>query len=169
MSYASWFGTPAPVVADNELKTSITISSITNTNTTVNVVPQVILFGVSTATLNTGNPSEIISYTLPATGFYSTQYNGFAFHAGGCNWSNMSQLDWFVKVNNAVQSNTVTLVQPQYICGDSASQFISILGGGIFYGTQGDVLEWTTDGNASPAITTGFNSGFSWISLQKIG
>ena len=169
MSIPYWLGTPPATAVDNELKTTVTISTITNYNTTVNVVPQVILFGLSTAVLNTGNPSEIIGYTLPATGFYMTQYNGTASHTGAGNWSNFSQLDWYAKRNNALLSNTVTIVQPQFICGDSVSEFISILGGGVFFGSNGDLIEWTTDGNATPAITSGYNSGFSWITLQKIG
>ena len=169
MSIPYWLGTPPATAVDNEIRTTVTISSITNYNTPVNVVPQVILFGVSTAQLNTGNPSEILSYTLPATGFYKTDYNGVANHTGAGDWSNFTQLDWFVKKNNTTLSNTFLICKPKQISGDTVSEFISLNGGGVFFGSNGDVLEWTTDGNATPAITSNYFSGFSWITLQKIG
>lgn len=170
-SFPYWLGTPPITSPNNSITIDTQISTINLPNTTVNIVPQVVLFGLSTATLNTANPSEILSYTLPETGFYNTQYNGAAFHSGSSNWSSISQLDWYAKKNGALQSNTATIVKPQFICGDSVSEFISLLGGGVFFGSNGDVIEWTTDGNTGggPAITTGFNSGFSWITIQKIG
>lgn len=167
--FPNWLGTPPlATVTDNEIKTTNTISTVTYSNTTVNVVPRVLLTSLSTAVLNTNNPSEIYSANLPETGWYKTEYTGAAAHSGAGDWSNFSQLDWFVKVDNTVQSNTAFICQPQYICGDSASQLISISGGGVFYGTAGQLVEWTTDGNATPAITSGYSSGFSFISIQKI-
>lgn len=170
MSIPYWLGTPNVTAVDNEITTTTTISSITYYNTSVNVVPQVILAAVSTAVLNTNNPSEVIAYTVPQTGWYKTEYNGSAFHAGGgADWSNFSQLEWHLKKNNVNVSNTYFICKPKQICGDSVSEFISIYGGGVFPASAGDLLEWTTDGNATPAITSNYNSGFSWITLQKIG
>jgi hypothetical protein len=171
MSIPNWLGTPQLTAVNNQLTTTTTISSITYYNTPVNVVPQVILTNISTAQLNTNNPSEIISYTIPQNGWYKTDYTGFAFHVSAGDWSNLSQLDWYAKKNNSIQSNTTFICKPEFICGDSVSEFISIYGGGLFPASNGDLIEWTTDGNTGggPAITSNYFSGFSQITIQKIG
>lgn len=172
MSFPYWLGSPPVVATNNEITIDTTISSINFTNTVVNVVPQVLLATRSTTTLNTGNPSELLTYVVPQTGWYKSDWVGVASHAGGgsgADWSNFSQLDWYMTRNNGVQSNTAVIVKPQFICGDSVSEFISIPGTGVIPATAGDVLQWTCDGNATPAQTSNYFGGFGWITLQKIG
>jgi hypothetical protein len=140
-----------------------------NYNTSVNVVPSIVLASASNQILNTDNPSEIISYTVPASGFYQTTWQGVGSHTPGSNWSSMSQLRWYVKVNNTVNSNTILTIEPEYLAGASVSQFINIFGGGVFSANAGQVLEWTVDADAaSGSITSGFSGGFGFITLQKI-
>lgn len=169
--YPNWLGTPTAVIPNNSVNTTVNIQGIKSYTTTVNVVPQVLLSSISTAELVTNNPSEVFSYTVPETGWYMTHYNAFAYHTSAGDWSNLSQLDWYVKNNNVLQSNSALIVKPQFICGDSVSEFISLAGQGVFPANAGDVLEWTTDGNTGggPVITSNYFSGFEFISLQKIG
>lgn len=164
-----WLGTPPATAVDNEIKTTTTISSITYYNTPVNVVPQVLLATRSTTTLNTGNPSELLTYVVPASGWFKSEWMGVGSHTGGGDWSNFSQMDWYMTRNNGIQSNTATIIQPQYICGDSVSEFVSIPGSGVIPANTGDVIQWVCDGNATPAITSNYFGGFGWITWQKIG
>lgn len=175
MSYASWFGVPVVSVGDNKITTGVNVQTqfgLSSYTTYVDVVPQILLGFRSTTTLNTNNPSEMLTYEVPATGWYQTMFQGVASHAGGgsgADWSNLSQLDWYVTKNNGVLSNTAVIVQPKNICGDSVSEFISLSGSAILPADQGDVLQWVTDGNATPAITSNYFSGFYGITIQKIG
>ena len=171
MSIPYWLGTPPATAVDNEVRTTTTISSITYYNTTVNVVPQVLLATRSTTTLNTDNPSELLTYVIPATGWYKSEWMGVASHAGGgvADWSNFSQLDWYMTRNNGIQSNTATIIKPQFTCGDSVSEYVSIPGCGIVPANAGDTFQWVCDGNATPAQTSNYFGGFGWITLQKIG
>ena len=171
--YPNWLGTGSVSLPNNTITTTTnvgTLLGISTITTPVNVVPLILQSYISTAQLNTNNPSEMLAYTVPTAGWYKTEYNGVAFHAGGgvADWSNFTQLDWFVKKNNANQSNTILLVNPQFISGDSVSELISVNGGGVFHADAGDLLEWTVDGNATPAITSNYFAGFSFITLQKI-
>lgn len=172
MSVPYWLGTPPATAVNNEVRTTTTISSITYYNTPVNVVPQVLLATRSTTTLNTNNPSEILTYVVPASGWFQTHFVGVGSHVGGgATWSNanFTQLDWYVTRNNGVLSNTALICDPRFIGGDSVSEFISLTGTGVFPANQGDVLQWVTDGNAIPAVTSNYFSGFGSITLQKIG
>lgn len=172
MSIPNWLGTPQATAVDNEIKTTTTISSITYYNTTVNVVPQVLLATRSTTTLNTNNPSELLTYVVPQSGWFKSDWIGVASHTGGgtgADWSNFSQLDWYMTRNNGVQSNTATIIKPQFICGDSVSEFVSIAGSGIIPANAGDVIQWVCDGNATPPISSNYFGGFGWITWQKIG
>ena len=169
--YPNWLGVPSLTIPSNTATTAVNVvtqAGISTYTTVINVVPQILLGFTSTTTLNTANPSELLSYTVSLDGWYMTQYNGVAAHNSGQNWSNFSQLDWFVKKNNSIQAATTALIQPQYMSGDTVSALISVHGGGIIQANVGDVLEWTVDGNASPAISSGYAGGFSFITLQKI-
>ena len=168
--YPNWLGSASLTVPSNTINTSVTVQG-SNYSAAVNIVPQILLSNVSTTTLDTNNPSEVLSYTTPATGWYKTEYQGVGNHASGSNWTSMSQLQWYVKINNSLTSNTLLTVEPQYISGNSVSEYINVFGGGVFYATTGQTLEWTCDADpvgAGPAINTGFNGGFGWITLQKI-
>jgi hypothetical protein len=172
--YPNWLGSASLTIPTNTVNTNVSVvtqAGVSTYTTTVDVVPKILQSFRSTTTLNTGNPSEMLAYTVPATGWYNTTFNAVGSHVSASNWNAISQLDWGVLVNNSVQSNTVLLVEPQYICGDSVSEFITLYGGGTFHANQGDVVEWTVDGNTGggPAITTGFFAGFGFITLQKIG
>lgn len=171
MSIPYWLGTPNATAVDNEITTTTTISSITYYNTPVNVVPQVLLAAVSTTTLDTDNPSELLAYTLPQTGWFKTDYQGYAYTDSGFNWNQISQLRYYMKKNNSEMSNTEILIDPQYANGASVSQRIFQTGGGVFPASAGDLLEWTCDADhagGSP-ITSNVYGGFGWITLQKIG
>ena len=166
--YPNWLGSASLSIPTNNVTTNVTVAGNSYT-TTVNVVPQILLSSISTTTLVTNNPSEILAYTVPASGWYQTTYNCFAYHDSGSNWTSMSQLVWQVKKNNSVQSNTQVLIEPQYTSGASVSEFITLSGSGIVQASSGDLLEWTTD--ADPVggdISAGFYSGFGFITLQKI-
>lgn len=172
--YPNWLGSASLSIPSNTVNTNISVvtqAGISSYTTTVDVVPQILQAFRSTTVMNTGNPSEMLSYIAPASGWYNTTYNGVGSHVSASNWSSISQLDWGVLVNNGVASNTVFLCQPQNICGDSVSEFITIYGGGPFHANVGDLVQWTVDGNTGggPAITAGFNIGFGSISIQKIG
>lgn len=173
--YPNWLGTASLSIPSNTIQTNVqvqTIAGLSSYTTTINPVPQILMGFRSTTTLNTGNPSEMLTYVVPATGWYQTNFQGVASHVGGgATWSNanFTQLDWYVTKNNAVQSNTALLVQPEFICGDSVSEFISLSGSAVLPANQGDVLQWVTDGNASPAVTSNYFSGFYGITIQKIG
>jgi hypothetical protein len=171
--YPNWLGSASLSIPSNTINTNVSIitqAGVSTYTTTVDVVPQVLQAFRSTTTLDTGNPSEMLAYTVPASGWYQTLYNGVASHASAGDWSNFSQLDWFVLKNNSVQSNTMFLIEPQYMSGDSVSEFISIQGGGLIQANVGDVLEWTVDGNTlGPAITSNYFAGFGFITIQKIG
>ncbi len=167
--YPNWLGSASISIPSNSLTTTVTVGGNTYA-TTVNAVPQILLSTLSTTILNTANPSEVFSYTVPAAGWYETKYNGAANHTAASNWNVMTQLVWYAKVNNTPQASTETLIEPQYACGDSVTEQIHMPGGGIFYAPAGALVEWTTDANTlGPAITTGFASGFNYITLQKIG
>lgn len=172
--YPNWLGSASLSIPTNTINTSISVvtqAGVSTYTTTVDVVPDILLGFRSTTTINTGNPSEMLTYVVPANGWYKTEYLGVASHTGApTTWagSNFTQLDWYVTKNNSVQSNTATLCQPRYICGDSVSEFISLPGTGIIQANTGDVLQWVTDGNATPAVTANFFSGFGFITLQKI-
>lgn len=168
--YPNWLGSASVTLPNNALNTTVTVQGVGTYNTTVNVVPQILLSSISTAVLNTSDPSEILTYVVPVSGWYKTDYQGRANHVSASNWNAMTQLVWRVdSFAQGVLSNTQTLVEPQYISGDSVSEFICVPGGGVFYAAAGDTLSWTTDGNAPSPITSGFSSGFGWITLQKIG
>ena len=167
--YPNWLGSASLTIPNNTVTTNVTNQG-SNYTTVVNVVPQILLSNVSTTTLNTDNPSEILTFTTAASGWYKTEYQGVASHVAASNWNAMSQLQYFLKVNNTVTSNTMITLDPQYVAGNSVSEFINMYGGGVFYATAGQTLEWTVD--ADPAgvspIATGFSGGFGWITLQKI-
>lgn len=166
--YPNWLGSATLSFPNNLINTTVTVGS-SNYNTTVNVVPSIVLASASNQTLNTDNPNEILSYTLPATGYYQTTWQGVASHVAGSNWTSMSQLRWYVKVDNTLNSNTMLTIEPQYMGGASTSEFINIFGGGVFSANAGQVLEWTVDADsAGGSITTGFSGGFGFITLQKI-
>ena len=167
--YPNWLGSASLTIPNNQVNTTVNVQGIGSYTTPVQLVPQILLSTISTSQLNTNNPSEVFAYTVPETGWYQSFFNAVASHTSAGDWSNMSQLDWYIKKNNSLLSNTALLVQPQYICGDTVSEFISLTGGGIFPANAGDLLEWTTDGNATPAITSNYFSGFEFIALQKIG
>lgn len=167
--YPNWLGSASLSLPTNTITTNVNVQGIGSYTTTVNVVPQILLSSLSSAVLNTDNPSEILSYTIPASGWYKSDWNGTASHASGSNWTSMSQLVWHVKKNGSVQSNTQTLVEPANIAGATVSEFIHIPGMGITQANAGDVFEYTTAAtSAGAAITAGFSSGFGWITLQKI-
>lgn len=169
--YPNWLGVPSLTIPSNTATTAVEVQTqlgLSTYTTVVNVVPQILQSFVSTTALNTANPSEMLSYIVTESGWYQTFFNGVAQHNSGLNWSNFSQLDWFVKKNNTVQATTLTLIQPQYMQGDSVTSIISITGGGIFQANASDLIEWTVDGNATPAISSGYAGGFSFITLQKI-
>lgn len=167
--YPNWLGAASLTIPTNTVVTNVNVQGIGNYTTTVNVVPQILLSSISTTTLDTNNPSEILSYTVPASGWYKTDYQGRAFHVSASNWNSMTQLTWNItKTPGGVLSNTQVLIEPQYMSGDSVSEFIAVSGSGVFYANLGDVLDFTTDANAPSPISTGFSSGFGWITLQKI-
>lgn len=172
--YPNWLGTASLSIPSNTVQTNVnvqTVAGLSSYTTVINPVPQILLGFRSTATLNTGNPSELLTYTAPASGWYETVYQAVASHTGApATWSNanFTQLDWYVTVNNGIQSNTSVIVQPDKICGDSVSEFISLPGRGLFRANAGDTIQWVTDGNATPAVTSNYFSGFYGISIQKI-
>ena len=173
--YPNWLGSASLTIPSNTINTNVNVQTqlgLSSYTTYVDVVPQILLGFRSTTTLDTGNPSEMLTYQVPATGWYQTMFQGVASHAGGgsgADWSNLSQIDWYVTKNNGVLSNTAVIVQPKNICGDSVSEFISLSGSAVLPANQGDVLQWVTDGNATPAITSNYFSGFYGITIQKIG
>ena len=167
--YPNWLGSASLSIPNNSVNTTVSVGA-SNYNTTVNLVPITLLASASNQTLDTDNPNEILSYTLPASGLYKTDYQGVASHASGSNWTSMSQLRWYVKVDNALTSNTLLTTEPQYIAGATVSEFINIFGSGVFSANAGQVLDWTVEADAvAGSITTGFSGGFGWITLQKIG
>lgn len=167
--YPNWLGSASLSIPTNSINTTVTVGS-SNYNTSVNIVPITLLASPSNQTLNTDNPNEIISYTVPASGVYQTCYQGVGSHASGSNWTSMSQLRWYVKVDNTVNSNTMLTIEPQYNAGASVVEFINMFGGGVFSANAGQTLEWTVDADAvAGSITTGFSGGFGWVTLQKIG
>jgi hypothetical protein len=168
--YPNWLGSASLTIPTNSVQTTVTVQGIPSYATTVNVVPQVLLSSISTATLNTADPSEVFSFVVPATGWYKSDWNCTASHVSASNWNSMSQLFWAVYKNGSLLSNTRTLIEPQYNSGASVSEFISMPGVGVFQANAGDILDWVTDADSvsgSP-ITAGFFSGFGFISLQKI-
>jgi hypothetical protein len=172
--YPNWLGTASLSIPSNSVQTNVqvqTIAGLSSYTTIINTVPQILMGFRSTTTINTTNPSEMLTYTVPASGWYQTNFQAVASHAGApVTWSNgnFTQLDWYVTKNNSVQSNTAVLVQPQTICGDSVSEFISLTGTGLVQANSGDILQWVTDGNATPAVTSNYFSGFANITIQKI-
>ena len=173
--YPNWLGSASLSIPTNTINTSISVvtqAGVSTYTTTVDVVPEILMGFRSTATINTGNPSEILTYTVPASGWYTTSFQGVASHVGApTTWagSNFTQLDWYITKNNGVLSNTALIVQPDTICGDSVSEFISLTGNALVQANAGDVLQWVTDGNATPAVTANFFSGFANVTIQKIG
>lgn len=166
--YPNWLGSASLTIPTNTINTTVTVGG-NSYATAINAVPQILLSSVSTAVLNTDNPSEVFSFTTPVSGWYKTEYQGVGNHAAGSNWNSMSQLQYFLKVQNAVNSNTMITMKPQYQCGNSVSEYVNVYGGGVFYATGGQLLEWTVDADpVGAAINTGFNGGFGWITLQKI-
>ena len=169
--YPNWLGSASVTLPNNAINTTVNVQGIGTYNTTVNVVPQILLSSISTTVLDTGNPSEILAYVIPVSGWYKADFNCTASHVSASNWNSMSQLFWAVYKNGTLLSNTRTLVEPQYISGASVSEFISLSGSGVFPASAGDILDFVTDAdtvNVTP-ITSGFFSGFGWITLQKIG
>ena len=167
--YPNWLGSASVTLPNNALNTTVTVPGIGTYTTTVNVVPQILLSSISTAVLVTNNPSEILTYVIPASGWYKTEYQGRASHVSASNWNAMTQFVWRVDSSSlGVLSNTQVLIEPQYMSGDSVSEFICVSGSGVFYAPAGDTCQWTTDANAPSPISAGFNSGFGWITLQKI-
>lgn len=169
--YPNWLGVPSLTIPSNTATTAVNVvtqGGISTYTTVVNVVPLILQAFTSTTALNTANPSEMLSYTVPLDGWYMTNYHGVASHNSGSNWSNFTQLDWYVKKNNVAQTATAILIEPQYMSGDTVTAQISVQGGGLLQASAGDLLEWTVDGNASPAISSGYAGGFSWITIQKI-
>ena len=159
--YPNWLGAATLSIPNNQVVVNGAL---------VNVVPVTLLTSASNQTLNTDNPNEIISYTLLTSGLYKTDYQGVASHVAASNWTSMSQLRWYVKVDNTLTSNTMLTIEPQYIAGPSTSEFINMFGSGVFSANAGQVLEWTVDADAvAGSITTGFSGGFGWVTLQKIG
>lgn len=173
--YPNWLGSASLSIPNNSVTTSVNVQTqlgLSSYATIVDIVPQILLGFRSTTTINTGNPSEMLTYEVPATGWYQTMFQAVASHVGGgTTWSNgnFTQLDWYVTKNGSVQSNTALICQPQTIGGDSVSEFISLSGSAIVQASQGDALQWVTDGNATPAVTSNYFSGFSGITIQKIG
>lgn len=169
--YPNWLGTASLTIPNNQVNTTVNVQGIGSYTTPVQVVPQILLSSISTAVLDTNNPSEILSFTVPASGWYQTTYNATASHASVADWTNMSQLVWNVKKNNGVLSNTQLLVKPKQICGASVSEFITISGSGVFPANAGDLLEWQTDADPTTPtpITSNYFSGFNCITIQKIG
>lgn len=169
--YPNWLGSASLTIPTNTINTNVSVvtqAGVSTYTTRVNVVPDVLLSYRSTTTLDTNNPSELLTYTVPASGWYMTCYNGVASHASGSNWTSIAELNWYVTKNNSVQSNTQFLVEPQYISGYTVSEFISINGGGIVQANTGDSLQWVCDANALSPISAGFSGGFGFITLQKI-
>jgi hypothetical protein len=167
--YPNWLGSASLSVPGNSVNTTVSVNG-SNYATTVNIVPLTVLSAASNQTLNTDNPNEIVSYTVPASGLYKTDYQGVGSHATGSNWTSMSQLRWYVKVAGTLNSNTMLTIEPQYSGGASVSEFINLFGSGVFTASAGQLLEWTVDADAAAgSITTGFSGGFGWITLQKIG
>ena len=169
--YPNWLGSASLTIPTNTVQTTVSVQGGPSYATSINLVPQILLSSISTATINTADPSEIFSYTVPATGWYKTDFNCTASHVSASNWNAMSQLFWAVYKNGSLQSNTRTLIEPQYISGDSVSEFISLPGVGIIQANAGDILDWALDANVTGAgtpITTGFFAGFGFITLQKI-
>ena len=167
--YPNWLGSASLSIPNDIVNTTVTVAG-SNYTTSVNVTPLVLLATASNQTVNTDNPSEIVSYTLPASGLYKTDYQGLGSHVAGSNWTSMSQLRWYVKIDNTLNSNTMLTVKPQYVAGASVTEFINMFGSGVFSANAGQVLEWTADADsAAGSITTGFSNGFGWVTLQKIG
>lgn len=167
--YPNWLGSASLTIPNDLINTTVSVGG-SNYTTSVNVVPLVLLGSASNQTINTDNPSEILSYVLPASGVYKTDYQGLGSLASGSNWTSMNQLRWYVKVDNTLNSNTMLTIEPQYLAGNTVSQFINIFGSGVFSANAGQTLEWTADADAvAGSITTGFSNGFGWITLQKIG
>ena len=166
--YPNWLGAASLTVPNNTVNTNVTVQN-SNYTTAVNIVPQILLSNVSTTVLNTDNPSEVLAFVTTASGWDKTEYQGVGSHAAASNWTSMNQLQYYLKIDNTVNSNTMITINPQYQSGNSVSQFVNIYGGGVFYANSGQTLEWTVDGDTpGGAITTGFNGGFGWITLQKI-
>lgn len=170
--YPNWLGSASLTIPTNSINTSVSVvtqAGISSYTTVVDVVPNILLSSRSTTTLNTANPSELLAYTIPASGWYQTIYGGVASHLAGSNWTSMTQLEWYAKVNNGPQSNTAVLIEPQYMSSDSVSEVCLVTGGGVFQANRGDTVEWTCDANATSGnITAGFFGGFNFITLQKI-
>ena len=167
--YPNWLGSASLTIPNNTVVTTVSVSG-QSYNTTVNIVPTLLMSTLSTATMNTNNPSEIFGVIVKDAGWYNTTFQGYGEHDSGSNWNQVNQLTWYIKVNNTQQSNTQTLVEPQYSSGDTVSEFVNMYGGGCFYAPANALIEWTTDGNhtgGSP-ITSGYRIGFGFITLQKI-
>ena len=173
--YPNWLGSASLTIPSNSINTNVNVQTelgLSSYTTIVDVVPNILLGFRSTTTLNTANPSEMLTYQVPATGWYQTMFQGVASHGGApATWSNagFTQLNWYLTNNGSVLSNTQLICQPTNICGDSVSEFISLTGNAVFPANQGDQLQWVTDGNATPAVTSNYFSGFYGITIQKIG
>lgn len=189
MSYPYWLGDP-PISANEANIANITITeSITldsnatvnqyiqnigansNYTTNINLVPTIYLSSLSSSQLVDINPTEILTASNIGTGWYKTDYLGWAGHVAGSNWDNGDELNYFVKVNTVVQSNTRINVRPAYNHDNLASELCFVYGGGVFYASSiSNTLEWTVGWNPqTPNKDTGFNGGFQFITLQKIG
>lgn len=167
--YPNWLGAASLSIPSNLINTTVSVAG-SNYTTSVNVAPLILLATPSNQVINTDNPSEIVTYVLPASGLYKTDYQGIGSHASGSNWTSMSQLRWYVKVAGALNSNTLLTIEPQYSGGASVSEFINVFGSGVFSANAGQTLEWTADADATAgSITTGFSNGYGWVTLQKIG
>jgi len=169
--YPNWLGSASLTIPTNSINTAVQVytqAGVSSFTTTVDVVPNILQSFPSTATLNTTNPSEMLAYTVPASGWYNTTFNGLGSHASGSNWTSIPQLTYNVKKNNTVQSNASLLIEPANMSGYTVSEFISVYGGGVVQANKGDVLEWTVDTYSPSPISAGFFGGFGFITLQKI-
>ncbi len=165
----NWLGNASSTIPSNTLITNVTVGG-SNYTTSVNAVPRILLSTLSTAILNTSVPSRIYSFTTPATGWYSSSWNAYADHATGSNWTNWT-IDYSVRVANTIQSNTCyQLYEPINCSGQTVAEIMTQSGGGIFYAVAGQLIEWAVNADIpTGTVTTGYNGGFGFITLQKIG
>ena len=189
MAYPYWLGDP-PIsateanLANVNVSESITIDSNATFNqyiqnigansnyiTNINVVPTIYLSSLSSSQLVDINPTEILAASNIGKGWYKTDYNAWAGHESGSNWAAGDELEYFVKVNAGIQSNTRINLRPTYNHDDGVNETCYVYGGGVFYAPNaGNTLEWTISWNPNtPGKDTGFFGGFNFITLQKIG
>lgn len=170
--YPNWLGSASLTIPSNSVNTNVQVvtqGGVSSYTTVINPVPQILLGFRSTTTLDTNNPSEMLTYTVPASGWYKTDFLAVASHDSGSNWTSIAEMNWYLTKNNSIQSNALLLVEPQYISGYTVSEFISLPGVGTIQANTGDVLQWVVDGNVNAgSINAGFYGGFGFITLQKI-